>query len=119
MDLPVKIADFGVADIFEGEDALLSKTAGSPAFMAPESLQGQWKWGFCVIFSLLEWFIYWVLQHCVATKDKYSGKAADVWAMGVTLYCFVFGNVRLNILSFWLKQVYARVGSSRDMCNCK
>ncbi|XP_046841423.1 calcium/calmodulin-dependent protein kinase kinase 2-like [Xenia sp. Carnegie-2017] len=66
----VKIADFGVADIFEGEDALLSKTAGSPAFMAPESLQ--------------------------ATKDKYSGKAADVWAMGVTLYCFVFGNIPFN-----------------------
>ena len=63
----VKIADFGVADIFEGEDALLSKTAGSPAFMAPESLQ--------------------------ATRDKYSGKAADIWAMGVTLYCFVFGKI--------------------------
>lgn len=36
-----QIADFGVADIFEGEDALLSKSAGSPAFMAPESLQGK------------------------------------------------------------------------------
>lgn len=66
----VKIADFGVADIFEGEDALLSKSAGSPAFMAPESLQ--------------------------ATRDKYSGKAADVWAMGVTLYCFVFGKIPFN-----------------------
>lgn len=63
----VKIADFGVADIFDGDDALLSKTAGSPAFMAPESLQ--------------------------ATRDKYSGKATDVWAMGVTLYCFVFGKI--------------------------
>ncbi|XP_028396696.1 calcium/calmodulin-dependent protein kinase kinase 2-like isoform X2 [Dendronephthya gigantea] len=63
----VKIADFGVADIFEGEDALLSKSAGSPAFMAPESLQ--------------------------ATRDTYSGKATDVWAMGVTLYCFVFGEI--------------------------
>ena len=30
-----------MADIFEGDDALLSKTAGSPAFMAPECLQGQ------------------------------------------------------------------------------
>ena len=39
--LSFQIADFGVADIFEGEDALLSKTAGSPAFMAPECLQGQ------------------------------------------------------------------------------
>lgn len=63
----IKIADFGVADVFEGDDALLNKTAGSPAFMAPESLQN--------------------------SRDKYSGKAADVWALGITLYCFVFGKV--------------------------
>jgi serine/threonine protein kinase len=31
-----------------------------------------------------------------ATRDKYSGKATDVWAMGITLYCFVFGKVRAN-----------------------
>lgn len=37
----IKIADFGVADVFEGDDALLNKTAGSPAFMAPESLQSK------------------------------------------------------------------------------
>lgn len=63
----IKIADFGVADVFEGDDALLNKTAGSPAFMAPESLQN--------------------------SRDKYSGKAADIWALGITLYCFVFGKV--------------------------
>lgn len=63
----IKIADFGVADIFDGEDALLSKSAGSPAFMAPESLQ--------------------------ATKDKYSGISSDIWAMGITLYCFIFGKI--------------------------
>ena len=38
--LILQIADFGVADVFEGDDALLCKAAGSPAFMAPESLQG-------------------------------------------------------------------------------
>lgn len=37
----IKIADFGVADVFEGDDALLNKTAGSPAFMAPETLQSK------------------------------------------------------------------------------
>ena len=41
MILNHQIADLGVADVFEGDDALLSKTAGSPAFMAPESLQGK------------------------------------------------------------------------------
>ncbi|KAM6165470.1 calcium/calmodulin-dependent protein kinase kinase 2 isoform 5-T5 [Erethizon dorsatum] len=61
----IKIADFGVSNEFKGSDALLSNTVGTPAFMAPESLSEA-----CKIFS---------------------GKALDVWAMGVTLYCFVFG----------------------------
>ncbi|KAG8452008.1 hypothetical protein GDO86_003983 [Hymenochirus boettgeri] len=61
----IKIADFGVSNQFEGNDALLSSTAGTPAFMAPETL-----------------------SDC---GQGFSGKALDVWAMGVTLYCFVFG----------------------------
>lgn len=27
------------------------------------------------------------------SRDKYSGKAADIWALGITLYCFIFGKV--------------------------
>lgn len=34
----VKIADFGVSNQFEGEDALLTSTVGTPAFLAPETL---------------------------------------------------------------------------------
>ncbi|XP_075034402.1 calcium/calmodulin-dependent protein kinase kinase 2 isoform X2 [Mixophyes fleayi] len=61
----IKIADFGVSNQFEGTDAFLSNTVGTPAFMAPETLS--------------------------ETSRIFSGKALDVWAMGVTLYCFVFG----------------------------
>lgn len=61
----IKIADFGVSNQFEGADALLSSTVGTPAFLAPEAL--------------------------TETRENFSGKALDVWAMGVTLYCFVFG----------------------------
>ncbi|XP_034460129.1 calcium/calmodulin-dependent protein kinase kinase 1b [Hippoglossus hippoglossus] len=61
----IKIADFGVSNEFEGADALLSSTAGTPAFMAPEMMT----------------------EH----EQAFSGKALDVWAMGVTLYCFVIG----------------------------
>uniref|UniRef100_A0A3B3UHA4 calcium/calmodulin-dependent protein kinase n=1 Tax=Poecilia latipinna TaxID=48699 RepID=A0A3B3UHA4_9TELE len=61
----IKIADFGVSNEFEGHDALLSSTAGTPAFMAPEMMS--------------------------EVQQSFSGKALDVWAMGVTLYCFVFG----------------------------
>ncbi|XP_015221890.2 calcium/calmodulin-dependent protein kinase kinase 2 isoform X1 [Lepisosteus oculatus] len=61
----IKIADFGVSNQFEGTDALLTSTVGTPAFLAPETLS--------------------------ETRKNFSGKALDVWAMGVTLYCFVFG----------------------------
>uniref|UniRef100_A0AAY3ZW51 calcium/calmodulin-dependent protein kinase n=1 Tax=Denticeps clupeoides TaxID=299321 RepID=A0AAY3ZW51_9TELE len=61
----IKIADFGVSNQFEGADALLTSTVGTPAFLAPETLS--------------------------ETRKNFSGKALDVWAMGVTLYCFDFG----------------------------
>ncbi|XP_070204755.1 calcium/calmodulin-dependent protein kinase kinase 1-like isoform X2 [Littorina saxatilis] len=63
----IKIADFGVSNEFDGKDAFLSNTAGTPAFMAPETLQ--------------------------ENHPQFHGKALDIWAMGVTLYCFVFGRV--------------------------
>lgn len=61
----IKIADFGVSNKFEGNDAFLSNSAGTPVFMAPETLTDQ--------------------------DLRFSGKALDIWAMGVTLFCFVFG----------------------------
>ncbi|TNN62110.1 Calcium/calmodulin-dependent protein kinase kinase 1 [Liparis tanakae] len=76
----VKIADFGVSNEFEGTDALLSSTEGTPAFMAPEMMT----------------------EH----EHSFSGKALDIWAMGVTLYCFVFGKCPFydkNIISLHTK----------------
>nr|KAG5696864.1 hypothetical protein BaRGS_035274 [Batillaria attramentaria] len=63
----IKIADFGVSNEFNGKDAFLTNTAGTPAFMAPETLRED--------------------------HPHFHGKALDIWAMGVTLYCFVFGRV--------------------------
>lgn len=34
----IQIADFGVCNEFDGKDAFLTNTAGTPAFMAPEAL---------------------------------------------------------------------------------
>ena len=34
----VKIADLGVSNEFDGHDAFLTNTAGTPAFTAPESI---------------------------------------------------------------------------------
>ena len=64
----LKIVDFGVSEIFEKDSEMMTaKSAGSPAFLPPEL--------------------------CVAKHGDISGKAADVWSMGVTLYCLRFGHI--------------------------
>jgi serine/threonine protein kinase len=74
----VKISDFGVSHLSKideetGEaltenDLDLSKTAGSPAFFAPE-----------------------LCQTSTDEKRPIITKAIDVWALGITLYCLLFG----------------------------
>ena len=64
----LKIVDFGVSEMFDKErDMRTAKSAGSPAFMPPEL--------------------------CVPKHGEVSGKAADIWSMGVTLYCLLFGRI--------------------------
>lgn len=64
----LKIVDFGVSEMFTKEsDMHTAKSAGSPAFMPPEL--------------------------CVAKHGPVSGKAADIWSMGVTLYCLRYGHI--------------------------
>ncbi|KAL1835894.1 hypothetical protein VTJ49DRAFT_5906 [Mycothermus thermophilus] len=74
----LKIVDFGVSEMFEKSgDMRTSKTAGSPAFLPPEL--------------------------CVAGHGDVSGKAADIWSMGVSLYCLRYGRVPFegNILEVY------------------
>lgn len=64
----LKIVDFGVSEMFEkSSDMNTTKSAGSPAFMPPEL--------------------------CVAKHGSISGRAADIWSMGVTLYCLRYGHI--------------------------
>lgn len=64
----LKIVDFGVSEMFEKDSEMKTKkSAGSPAFMPPEL--------------------------CVPKHGDVSGKAADIWSMGVTLYCLRFGKI--------------------------
>lgn len=54
--------------MFEKDSEMLTaKSAGSPAFLPPEL--------------------------CVAKHGNISGKAADIWSMGVTLYCLRYGRI--------------------------
>ncbi|KAK4190414.1 putative calcium/calmodulin-dependent protein kinase [Podospora australis] len=64
----LKIVDFGVSEMFEkAEDMRTAKSAGSPAFLPPEL--------------------------CIAKHGDVSGKAADIWSIGVSLYCLRYGRV--------------------------
>ncbi|KAF9433204.1 hypothetical protein BGZ76_009753 [Entomortierella beljakovae] len=71
----LKIVDFGVSEMFSRKgDDLIKKSAGSPAFMAPEWLQSD--------------------------HGELSGKPADVWSMGVTLYCMKYGRLPFKTKNF-------------------
>ncbi|KAK9459063.1 kinase-like domain-containing protein [Lipomyces oligophaga] len=66
----LKIVDFGVSEMFERdreEGDMVIRHAGSPAFIAPEQ--------------------------CAIPRVEYSGRAADIWSMGVTLYCLITGKL--------------------------
>ena len=64
----LKIVDFGVSEMFTKQsEMLIAKSTGSPAFLPPEL--------------------------CVAKHGDVSGKAADIWSMGVTLFCLRFGQL--------------------------
>ena len=66
-DFTVKIADFGQAIQYPDND-LINKTHGTYQFMSPECVAG--------IFYL--------------ARGSFSGKAAELWALGVTIYSFIF-----------------------------
>jgi len=61
-DGTIKIADFGQAFKFEETDQV-AKTKGTYHFLAPE---------------------------CLSNEGSYSGKGADVWALGVVLYSALY-----------------------------
>ncbi|KAF2142963.1 uncharacterized protein K452DRAFT_225926 [Aplosporella prunicola CBS 121167] len=64
----LKIVDFGVSEMFEKDTEMKTKkSAGSPAFMPPEL--------------------------CIPKHGDVSGKAADIWSMGVTLHCLRLGRI--------------------------
>lgn len=57
---------------------MTAKSAGSPAFLPPEL--------------------------CMAKHGDISGKAADIWSMGVSLYCLKYGKLpfhRDNVLEMY------------------
>ena len=68
----VKIADLGVSNEFDGQDALLTNTAGTPAFTAPESIS--YKLG----------------------DDPYSGRVSEFYKNEYYFSVFFFIRVQLK-----------------------
>eukprot|EP00755_Sulcionema_specki_P036735 Sspe_Gene.22493::Locus_8573_Transcript_1_1_Confidence_1.000_Length_3755::g.22493::m.22493 len=62
----IKLSDFGVSVVFSSSDDTTRKGQGTPLFMPPE---------------------------CCGNAKYVSGKASDVWALGITLYIFTYGRV--------------------------
>lgn len=104
-DNVVKISDFGVSfasslngkdDGYKFNDVELAKTAGTPAFFAPELCQTNFSSSNSlksVSASSLD-----ILRNDLSfTKilPKIDHKI-DIWALGVTLYCLLFGRVPFN-----------------------
>eukprot|EP00003_Mantamonas_plastica_P028978 TRINITY_DN6787_c0_g1_i1.p1 TRINITY_DN6787_c0_g1~~TRINITY_DN6787_c0_g1_i1.p1 ORF type:complete len:131 (-),score=20.64 TRINITY_DN6787_c0_g1_i1:29-421(-) len=63
-DTPI-LSDFGVSHQLTEPDQKIRKTAGSPAYLSPQ----------------------------VCSGESYKGPPVDVWALGVTLYVMLTGNV--------------------------
>ncbi|XP_058094435.1 serine/threonine-protein kinase GRIK2 isoform X2 [Magnolia sinica] len=75
----VKIGDFSVSQVFEDDNDELRRSPGTPVFTAPECCLGL----------------------------TYHGKAADTWALGVTLYCLVLG--KYPFLGDTLQDTYDKI----------
>lgn len=95
----LKIVDFGVSEMFEKESEMrTAKSAGSPAFLPPEL--------------------------CVTRHGDVSGKAADIWSMGVSLYCLRFGKIpfeRTGVLELYeaikADELNVEPESNPDLCD--
>uniref|UniRef100_A0A1J3JAN6 non-specific serine/threonine protein kinase n=1 Tax=Noccaea caerulescens TaxID=107243 RepID=A0A1J3JAN6_NOCCA len=77
----VKIGDFSVSQVFKDDDDQLRRSPGTPVFTAPEC--------------------------CLVSGITYSGRAADTWAVGVTLYCMILG--QYPFLADTLQDTYDKI----------
>ena len=80
-----KLIDFGVSKVLEDSSSpdTVKQTEGTYHFMPPEA--------------------------CDPDIDEYSGKAADIWALGVTLFTLLY-----NRVPFWGQTDYQLMESIRN-----
>jgi serine/threonine protein kinase len=81
--LIAKIADFGVSTMCEGDECLISSTAGTGVFMSPEMIKSG------------------------ARNKGFGGPPTDIWSLGVTLFYLCYG--RLPWYSKSLPEIYRMI----------
>ncbi|XP_075239269.1 calcium/calmodulin-dependent protein kinase kinase 2-like [Convolutriloba macropyga] len=65
-----KLVDLGESIEFQGEEDIVRGTKGTPGFLAPE-----------------------LVDLDSPSHDRSRGRPVDIWAIGVTLYAMLFGNI--------------------------
>lgn len=102
LDYVVKISDFGVSfassltssdEGIQFNDMELAKTVGTPAFFAPELCQTNFSASASTVnVALAE------MSNSASKSTEFPrvDHKIDIWALGVTLYCLLFGKVPFN-----------------------
>jgi serine/threonine protein kinase len=91
----------GVSQVFPDDDDSLKQSAGSPAFLAPELCSAG-----AVARGVHTSCPNNLVPPLALLISVIPGRQVDVWALGITLYCMVFGTVPFiaeNVLDIYEK----------------
>lgn len=102
----IKLVDFGVSEMFvKGQDRWVRQSTGSPAFMAPELVTPHTPPPQPSSPSSSE------KEEGPKEEVHISGRACDIWSMGVTLYTLVTG--KLPFAKAGVMELYESIRNDR------
>lgn len=90
----------------------LRRSPGTPVFTAPECCQGERNCPEMANFLFFTGAGTAMALTSALLGLTYGGRAADTWAVGVTLYCMLFG--RYPFLGETLQETYDKVSRRRQ-----
>lgn len=100
-DRKLKVADFSVSYVFDGEDDTVASTAGTAPFLAPELCSG------VAASGKVRAGRRWIGGLSVRDACLPRTQMVDMWAVGVTMYFMLAG--RLPFVASTVPEVYERI----------